>query len=156
MVSSMDAPPTPPVILVEMPKPGLTEAELVARARADGWTASQADWIARLGLSAAGGARANATAATFEETYKLGRKALTVAYFDNALSEGKSRLVAFLTVIDLEKQLAERRGAPVPDYRDDWLKAAYAALAEAAARSASSSEQLEIGFEVLRTRAAAK
>lgn len=155
MVPLMDVPPQPPVILVQVSKSGPTQEKLVARAEADGWTASQAEWIAKLGMSAADASHAGRTTADFEEVYKLGRKALTVAYFDNALKEGKTRLVAFLTVIDLEKQLAERRGAPAPAYQDDWLKAAYVRLAEAANRNASSSEQLDIGFAVLRELATA-
>jgi hypothetical protein len=151
----MDLPPAPPVILVQMSKPAFTEADLAARAQADGWTASQAEWIGKLGMAAAGASQSGAPSDAFEETYKLGRKALTVAYFDNALKEGKTRLVAFLTVIDLEKQLAERRGGPAPAYQDDWLKAAYVELARAAERNASSSEQLDIAFEMLRTLAAA-
>ena len=93
---------------------------------------------------------ADPPAASLDEAYKAARRVLTIGYFDNVLAQGKTRLVAFLTVVDLEKQVAQRAGGPVPDYPDDALKAAYVELAKAAERGASSAEQIEIGFAALR------
>lgn len=152
----MDVPPQPAIVVVQLAEQrGPSEASLAARAVADGWTSSQAEWIGKLGMAALDAKSGTAGADAFEETYKQGRKALTAAYFDNALKEGKNRLVAFLTVIDLEKQLAERSRSAVPTYTDEWLEAAYVELAQAAKRGASSADQLDIGFAVLRARAGA-
>lgn len=145
-------PPQPPA-LVQVEQPGASvEETLSRRAQADGWSASQAGWIGKLG-AAAMASEAKKPAATLDEAYKAGRRDLTIGYFDNALAQGKTRLVAFLTVIDLEKQVAQRAGGPVPDYPDDALKAAYVELAKAAERGASSAEQIEIGFAALRASA---
>lgn len=141
-------PSLPAIVLVQGKSRGAApEAALAERARRDGWSESQAGWIGKLGaaaLAAEGGVK------TLDEAYQQGRRGLSVGYFDNALSQGKTRLVAFLTVIDLEKQVAQRAGAAPPAYSDEALKAAYVALAQAAEAGASSAEQLEIAFASLR------
>lgn len=145
-------PPQPPV-LVQAEQPGASVDETLSRrAQGDGWSASQAEWIGKIG-AAAMAKDASTPAATLDEAYKAARRILTIGYFDNVLAQGKSRLVAFLTVVDLEKQVAQRAGGPVPDYPDASLKAAYVELAKAAERGASSAEQIEIGFAALRASA---
>src|ERR1700744_659146 len=128
------------------------EQQLADRARADGWSASQAEWIGKLGAAAlsSSGIQGTPTPEAMDAFYREGRRKLAVGYFDDALSRGKSRLVAFLTVVDLEKQVAARRCKPEADYPDDWLKAAYVAVGQAAARGASSAEQVDIGFAEIR------
>lgn len=125
------------------------EVQLTARAKANGWSDSQATWIGRLGVEALGD-NASPTPEQVMEAYKTGERRLSVGYFNNALNEGKSRLVAFLTVIDLEKQVIERGGGKAPAYSDDALKAAYGALENAAAHGASVDEQLAVAFARLR------
>lgn len=146
----MDAPPQPAVIWQAAQAAGSIEEKLAQRAKADGWSESQAGWIGKLGAAAMG---SQAGGSSLDAAYSDGKRALTIAYFDNALKEGKSRLVAFLTVVDLEKQVAVRKGERAPDYPDDWLKAAYVALAKAAESGATSAEQLEVGFASLRAQA---
>lgn len=128
------------------------QAKLVQRAKADGWSPSQADWIGKIGLAALNG-ELNGSEATFDTAYRDARRILAAGYFDNALQEGKSRLVAFLTVIDLERQVAERAGNPVPRYSEEALKIAYAILATAADRGASTADQIELAFASLRAQA---
>jgi hypothetical protein len=149
MFVMIDVPPAPSIVRPAAETPS-AEEQLAARAQADGWTPPQAAALAKLGVAGMAGKSIATGTPAFDEAYRQGRRAVTVLYFDNALQSGQSRLVAFLTVIDLEKQLAERRGESAPQYADDWLKAAYAELAQAAARGASSAEQIEIGFAALR------
>jgi len=125
------------------------EAQLVTRAKASGWSDSQAQWIGRLGAEVLQGQSA-ASPATLEAAYKAAERQLSVGYFNNAVEQGKSRLVAFLTVIDLEKQVITRAGGTAPAYSDDALKTAYAALEGAAARGAPVEEQIAVAFIALR------
>jgi hypothetical protein len=140
----------PPAIVAPMAISVSLGDDLVARAKADGWSDSQAGWIGRLGEVAAQSAKGGAS---LDSAYQAGRLALTVGYFNDAMARDKSRLVAFLTVIDLEKQIALRRGAKAPDYPDDWLQTAYIAVAKAAQDGLSSEEQIEAGYAVLREKA---
>jgi hypothetical protein len=126
------------------------ETRLADRAKADGWSQSQADWIGKLGAAAA--ASGDDAGGGFEAAYKAGRRALSIAYFDHALADGKSRLVAFLTVVDLEKQVAQRAGAAAAEPSDADLQIAYAAVEVAYKQGASSAAQLEAGFAILRSR----
>jgi hypothetical protein len=125
------------------------EATFAVRAKAGGWSQSQAAWIGKLAAAALEGTT-DRSAAALDAAYKEAGRKLSAGYFDNALNEGKSRLVAFLTVIDLEKQVAQRSGNPPPGYSEDALKTAYLALAQAAERGASSADQLEAAFATLR------
>lgn len=149
MFFMIDVPPAPAIVRVAAETPS-AEEQLAARAQTDGWTPPQATALAKLGIAGMDGTSIAPGTPAFDQAYRQGRRAVTVLYFDNALQSGKTRLVAFLTVIDLEKQLAERRGGAAPQYADDWLKAAYVELAQAAARGASSAEQIEVGFAALR------
>lgn len=125
------------------------EAQLATRAKASGWSDSQAQWIGRLGAEVLQGQPASSPAA-LEAAYKAAERQLSVGYFNNAVEQGKSRLVAFLTVIDLEKQVIVRAGGTAPAYSDDALKTAYAALEGAASRGAPVEEQIAVAFTALR------
>ncbi len=152
MFMATDLPPAAPAyVLVQA---GVsTEATLTARAKADGWSDSQAGWIGKLGVAAMPDPSATSQAA-LDAAYAAGRQALSVAYFDNALSKGKTRLVAFLTVIDLEKQVTVRAHLPAPDYPDNALQTAYTAVDAAFRQGLSSKDQVAAGFEALRLLAA--
>lgn len=126
--------------------------KILERAAREGWSPSQAEWLYKLALEpllqavsdGKGGLEA------LEQAYAVARQKLSVGYFNNALNEGKNRYTAFLTVVDLEKQVAARRGAPVPEYSDSVLLPACRAVEEAASRGLSSDEQVAIGYEVIR------
>ena len=145
----MPAPPTLAGVIRADEAPGVLEAQFTARAKREGWSDSQAEWIGRLGVAALDGA-SSPTPAAFERAYKAAGRRLSAGYFNHALDEGKSRLVAFLTVIDLEKQVITRAGGKPPDYPNQTLQSAFRALEEAAARSDSVEEQLATAFFVLR------
>ena len=125
------------------------EAQFAARARREGWSESQAEWIGRLGVAALDGV-ASPTQEAFDRAFKAAGRRLSAGYFNHALDEGKSRLVAFLTVIDLEKQVITRAGGRAPDYPDSALQAAYRALEEADAQKLSVEDQLATAFAILR------
>ncbi len=145
-----DPPQRPAYVLVQAAaETASVEEQLVARAKADGWSDSQAGWIGKLGIAEKPDASASSKA-DVDAAYSAGRQALTAAYFDNALANGKSRLVAFLTVIDLEKQVMARANLSPPDYSDEALQKAYDAVELANEKGLSSNEQIEAGFEVLR------
>lgn len=150
-------PPEPPVAgIVQMVQADTSmEAKFADRAKASGWSDSQASWIGKLG-AAVMETRTDRSPAAFDAAYKEACRKLSVGYFENAISEGKSRLVAFLTVIDLEKQVAQRAGDTVPSYSEDALKTAYLALAAAAERGASAADQIEAAFASLRAQAPPK
>lgn len=147
--------PQPParIELVQMESMKGMEARFTARALASGWSQSQADWIGRLGARELG-AVASPTQAQIDAAYKAAERQLSAGYFNDAIAHGKSRLVAFLTVIDLEKQVIERGGGKAPDYGDDALKSAYEALEDAAARGLSVEDQIAAAFATLRRLAA--
>lgn len=149
-----EMPPQPAHIeLVQMESMTGMEAKFTARALASGWSQSQADWIGRLGARELGSV-ASPSEAQMDAAYKAGERQLSAGYFNDAVAHGKSRLVAFLTVIDLEKQVIERGGGKAPDYGDDALKTAYAALEDAAARGLSVEDQIAAAFATLRRLAA--
>lgn len=125
--------------------------EILTRATADGWSESQADWIDKLAKQPFMQFIADGVPVhdALVGAYRIGGRQLMIAYYDNALNEGKDRYTAFLTVIDLEKQVAERRGAPAPNYPDAILLTACRA-AEAAGEAGETSEvQVEAGFAVI-------
>lgn len=127
-------------------------AQILAMAEAEGWSDSQADWLDKLAKQPLFQMIADGVPGSeaLEKAYAIARRKLTIGYFDHALDEGKNRYTAFLTVIDLEKQITERRGAPAPDYPDAILLEACRAVEAAAERGASSEEQIDIGFAVIR------
>ncbi|MCO5089500.1 hypothetical protein [Bosea sp. (in: a-proteobacteria)] len=141
--------PPPPALVLMAEQGASLETRLADRAKADGWSQSQAGWIGKLGVAAA---ESGAGEGGFEAAYRAGRRALSIAYFDHALAEGKSRLVAFLTVVDLEKQVAQRAGVAAAEPADADLQRAYAAVEVASSQGASSAAQLEAGFAILRSR----
>lgn len=128
------------------------DEQILARAKAEGWSVSQAEWIARLAhdplIRAVADDRPGMEA--LEEAYGIARRKLAEGYFTHALAEGKSRYAAFLTVIDLERQVAERRGAAAPDYPDPVLLAACRAVEAAAAEEATPEEQIATGYAAIR------
>ncbi|MGU3496944.1 hypothetical protein ACLBXM_23115 [Xanthobacteraceae bacterium A53D] len=142
--------PPPPYVLVQQVAPGHSvEGDLKKRALADGWSESQAGWIGKLGAAALKDT-ASPTPQQMDAAYGAARRRLTVGYYEDALNKKKSRLVAFLTVIDLEKQVAERLGEKAPNYSDTQLQVAYTAVEKAAQMDLSSEQQIEAGFAVLR------
>jgi hypothetical protein len=126
--------------------------KVMARAVAEGWSKSQAEWLVKLALEPLFQAVAKGVSGpdALEEAYRTARRGLAVGYFDNVLSEGKNRYTAFLTVVDLEKQIAERRGEPPADYPDAVLLEACRAVEAAAASGATSDEQIATGYDVIR------
>lgn len=130
----------------------LLHLNIVDRAEREGWSKSQAQWLdAFAEIPFLEAVLNNVPAAkALEQAYAQARRHLAEAYFDKALDDGKSRLVAFLTVVDLERQVAARLGDPAVDYPDAWLQQAAAAVEAAAAKGASSAEQLAAGFATLR------
>src|ERR1700761_883948 len=80
---------------------------ILARAATEGWSDSQAQWLDRLSKQPLFQAIADGTPIdeAMERAYGEARRVLTAGYFDNVLNEGENRYTAFLTVIDLEKQL---------------------------------------------------
>lgn len=147
----IDLPP-PPVVTALVPAAETAadlEARFAARAKREGWSDSQAEWIGRLGVAALGGGNAP-SAEAIDRAYKAAGRRLSAGYFDHAVDEGKSRLVAFLTVIDLEKQVITRAGGKPPNYSDAALRVAFRALEDAAAQKVSVEEQLVTAFAVLR------
>lgn len=132
------------------------ETLLTAKASREGWSESQAEWIGKLGAAAyaSSAVQAPPSPELFDGLFKTGIRQLTVGYFNDALSRGKTRLVAFLTIVDLESQVITRRGGQAPDYPDAWVKAAYLKVEEAASRGADSAEQIETGMAEIRRQAA--
>lgn len=128
------------------------QEKILARAEAEGWSASQAEWLVKLSLGPLFQAVADGMGGTeaLEQAYGAARRQLAVGYFNNVLSEGKDRYTAFLTVIDLEKQIAARRGAAVPDYPDAVMLPACQAVEAAAENGASSEEQIAAGYATIR------
>lgn len=129
-----------------------SRGKILEHAAREGWSRSQADWLDKLAQEPLFQAVADGVPGSqaLEQAYTTARRKLTVGYFDHALAEGKNRYTAFLTVIDLEKQLAERRGDAYPGYPDETLLAACRAVEAAAARGASSEEQIASGFAAIR------
>ncbi|MGO4572617.1 hypothetical protein [Microvirga sp. 2TAF3] len=129
----------------------LMHINIVNRAEREGWSKSQAEWLdsfAEVPFLEAILSNVPAPEA-LDNAYTQARSQLAEAYFIKALDDGKNRLTAFLTVIDLERQVVERRGEPVIDYSDAWLQRAAAAVEAAAAAGVSPHEQLVAGFATL-------
>jgi hypothetical protein len=128
-----------------------TRENILARAAAEGWSASQARWLDIIAKQPLFQAVVDGTPVVeaLEQAYGEARRTLTVGYFNNALDEGKDRYTAFLTVIDLEKQLAERRGEAPPSYPQVVLLEACRAAEAAAQRGLASEEQIVAGFAVI-------
>jgi hypothetical protein len=125
---------------------------ILARARFEGWSIPQADWLARLALEPLFEAVANDVPGpdALDEAYRIACRKLAVAYFNNALNEGKDRRAAFLTVVDLHRQVAEQRDAAPVDYPDEILIVACRAVEAAHATGASSADQVAAGYAVIR------
>lgn len=125
---------------------------ILARALAEGWAPSQAKWLDAIAKQPLFEAVADGVPIleALEQAYGEARRTLTAGYFDSALDKGKNRFAAFLTVIDLEKQLAKRRGEAAPAYPDDVLLKACRAVEAAAEHGLSSDDQIAAGFAVIR------
>jgi hypothetical protein len=125
--------------------------QILARAKADGWSDSQADWLDKLAkqpfLQMVADGKPGVEALI--EAYRIAGRQLMIGYYNNALEHDKNRYTAFLTVIDLEKQMAERRGAEAPHYPDDILLTACRAAEAAGVAGESSEVQVEAGFAVI-------
>ncbi len=129
---------------------------ILTRAKAEGWSESQMKWLDVIAKEPLFHAVLDGTpfGEALENAYGIARRTLTTGYFDNALKEGKDRYTAFLTVIDLEKQLAVRRGEAPPAYADSILIEACRAVEAAAQQGLSSDQQVATGFAVIRERSA--
>lgn len=124
----------------------------IAVAKQEGYSDDQAkniDLLARLPLiqDAVDGVPAEES---FVHAYQLGRRQLALSYYENVLNKGKGYFTAFLTLIELEKQLAERRGEPAPEYPQEALIMACEAAEMAAEEGLSIEEQVATGFAMLR------
>jgi hypothetical protein len=130
----------------------VSREKILDRASVEGWTPAQADWLDRFAKQPLFQAIADGTPGmeALEQAYALARRRLTTSYFEHALDSGKDRTTAFLTVIDLERQLAVRRGAPEPHYPDPVLLDACRAVEAAAQEGASDEDQIAAGFAVIR------
>jgi hypothetical protein len=124
---------------------------ILQRAQAEGWPKEQAVWIDRLAKQRLFQAVANGVPGpeALDKAYEAALQELTSYYFDAALDEGKSRMAAFLIVVNLEKALAERRGETL-EYPDRILMAACEGVMEAAAEGLPSTEQIAIGYAIIR------
>lgn len=140
--------------------PAIAELEAVASehfisvAKKEGYSDDQArniDLLARLPLiqDAVDGVPATES---FVRAYTIGRQQLALSYYENVLNKGKGHFTAFLTLIELEKQLAERRGEPVPEYPESALMMACEAAEMAAEEGLTIEEQIATGFAMLRKR----
>lgn len=130
----------------------ISREKILGRASVEGWTPAQAEWLDRLAKQPLFQAIADGTPGTeaLEQAYGVARRKLTTSYFEHALDSGKDHYTAFLTVIDLERQLAVRRGVPAPDYPDPVLLEACRAVVAASEAGASDEEQIAAGFAVIR------
>ncbi|MEN5084701.1 hypothetical protein ABE438_19630 [Bosea sp. TWI1241] len=126
--------------------------QILAAAKAEGWSDSQADWLDKLAKQPLFQAVADGVPGeeALQQAYGIARRKLAAGYFDNALDEGKNLYTAFLTVVDLEKQIAERRGDTPPDYPDAILFEACRAVERAAAEGLSTEDQIATGFGMIR------
>lgn len=127
-------------------------ARILARALIDGWSPSQAEWIDALAKPSVLGAVWEGVPLdqALEQAYGAARRAFAAACFDNALDEGKSRDAAFLAVIEIEREMAERRGEEPPVYSDTILQEACQAVQGAGEQGASTNDQIATGFATIR------
>jgi hypothetical protein len=121
-------------------------------AKRDGWSAAQA---ARLVEQALPPILQDLAAAVppeqaLEGGYQKARRALSAKIFEDTIAEGSTRDTAFLTLVELERALARRRGEPAADYSDALLIAGCQAAAAAAHAGASTIEQIDTGFGMMR------
>lgn len=126
----------------------LSRQKILEAAAAEGWSDSQAHWLDILAKQTLFQEIADGkpTIEALNDAYATARRRLAVGYFENALNEGKNRITAFLTVVDLERQIAERRGDTPPDYPDAVLMAACEVVEAAAAQGLPSEQQIAAGF----------
>lgn len=131
---------------------GAAEPLLQAQAEADGWSTPQAGWIVKLAMQPLMQSVANGTPGpeALDAAYHAARRRLTISYFEDAITRGKRPFEAFLTVIDLEKQVAERAGRAAPAYPDALLKHACEVVEGASRRGDTAEAQVEIGYSILR------
>ncbi|MGU3496943.1 hypothetical protein ACLBXM_23110 [Xanthobacteraceae bacterium A53D] len=131
---------------------GRTRELILERAKVEGWSPSQADWLDKLAKQPLLEAVTNGTplAEALEASYGEARRRLTVGYYNNALDEGKNIYTAFMTVIDLERQLAERRGEEPAAYPDAILMQACEAAEQASEKGLDAEDQIGAGFAVIR------
>jgi hypothetical protein len=124
---------------------------ILKRAQAEGWPNEQAIWIDRLAKQPLFQAVANGVpgAEALDKAYGAALRELTGYYFDAAIEEGKNRIAAFLTVVNLEKALAARRGEEL-DYPERILMLACQGVSEAADQGLSTKEQIDVGYAIIR------
>lgn len=124
----------------------------LAAAKAEGYSDEQAqniDLLSRLPLLQ-GAVDGVPPSESLARAYRIGRQQLAQGYYENVLNKGKSHYTAFLTLIELEKQLAARRGEQAPDYPESALMMACEAAEMAAEEGLSVEEQIATGFAMLR------
>lgn len=131
----------------EQARAAVTEA-----ARLDGWSSDQAIWLAdhALKIMVEDLAAEVPTEQAVGDGYLKACKALSLKVFEEALARGAERDVAFLLLIELEKEMAARRGEDAPAYSAALLMAACQAVASAAAEGLSHADQIETGFAMMR------
>ncbi|MBS0546098.1 MAG: hypothetical protein JSR24_00020 [Proteobacteria bacterium] len=141
----------------ELP-PVLAELAIVARgtvqriAESDGWSVEQSQWIAEKALPpiVEDLAAAMSPEDALADGYKKALQAMALSIFEDALAEGKTRDVAFLMLVELEKQLALHRGEAPAAYSDALLMAGCEAVEAAAQEGGSNADQIETGFAMMR------
>ena len=118
----------------------------------DGWSEAQCDWLAQNALEPmlTDLAAAIVPEEAFFDAYAKAREAYAVATFEKALSERKSRDVAFLMLVELEGLLSDRRGEARTYYSDALLMAGCAAVKVTAQEGKPSVDQIAAGFAMMR------
>jgi hypothetical protein len=124
---------------------------ILSRAQAEGWPKEQAIWLDRLAKQPLFQAVADGVPGpeALDKAYSAALRELTSYYFDAAIEEGKNPIAAFLTVVNLEKALAERRGETL-EYPERILMLACKGVTEAAEQGLSSKEQIDVGYAIIR------
>lgn len=127
------------------------QSKFLSMAQAQGWSPSQADWIAKLAQQPFLQAVVDGTPGqkALQDSFAAACRRLSIGYYENAIAEGKNVYTAFLTVIDLERQVTERRGDTPLRYPDAVLMQACEAAQIAADRDLSTEDQIAAGFVVL-------
>lgn len=142
----------------ELP-PALDEFVAIARATVrqladdDGWSEEQGAWLADKALppmltDLAGGADPYEALA---DGYRKARQDYATDRFEQALAQGQSRDVAFLTLVEIEGLLADRRGEPRTAYSEALLRAGCEAVTASAREGHSSADQITTGFAMMQS-----
>jgi hypothetical protein len=127
-------------------------ANILGRAQRDGWSAEQAEWLDRLskqGFFDAVQAGVEAHAA-LDSAFDAARRELVGAYFDRGETAKGGRFTAFLILVELERELACRRGDTPAEYSEAALTEACRTVDASHQAGLRRDEQIAAGFESLR------